>query len=390
MKKRVVALFLTGVMLVSATGCLPWKRGGIDPTALTPPEDITTAEASTTEVSTEVPDGMVGNGAMPAWFDGDPDSAVFVPDATEMSPWMSAYYQKICAFRNGGTVDFQNFTLAGDVNTVYTIGHLNSGSVPALIVRFGECEADYMVAIYQYENDDISMVYSGPAGHCSYYDTVDGGILEWNGHMGYATITKMTYENGQLNTETLVEEELQGAEEYTKPAQVSPGATHISLIPLDNPLMLFLDGEQISTKSAYSAELVDDRFGKVIAGGESVYAVPGIYGGSGNAFMPLWQFMQEGYASQFYDLTTQQVIDADLNGDSQNECILVAGPDENSADLIILSLQGDSVYAYHVSYFEKDVKIEDGIIRGYAADGTQTVAVKVTFYKDLFYETYVE
>ena len=101
----------------------------------------------------------------------------------------------------------------------YFLYDITMDGLPELWIKVGTCEADYMLLVYTCDND-LKKLYEDRAGH-SYFCTGRDYVLQVYGHMGEAAWMKLTYKNGEIDVETIFEEEINFDKDewYTEPKE---------------------------------------------------------------------------------------------------------------------------------------------------------------------------
>lgn len=110
----------------------------------------------------------------------------------------------------------------------YFLFDINNNGIPELWIQSGECEADFRLLVFTYDNG-IKTLYNDDAGHSSFYIGY-GCILRTWGHMGYATWDELTYNGSTITSTKVFEEDINGTNrDYTEPE-----GEYIKLYPLTN------------------------------------------------------------------------------------------------------------------------------------------------------------
>lgn len=86
----------------------------------------------------------------------------------------------------------------------YFLLDLTGNGTPEIFIVSGECEADYEMDIFTYENGALKKLGNRGAGHLGYHRG-NNYFIEYWGHQGCYNITKVTYKNGRL-VDTLLDE----------------------------------------------------------------------------------------------------------------------------------------------------------------------------------------
>lgn len=92
-------------------------------------------------------------------------------------------------------------TNAGEYIWGYYLTDIDNDKKADLIVKYGSCEADVRMDIYQYKKGKAVKVSTIGAGHTSLcaYPNHKGIVLYW-GHMGYESISVMKLKNGKVSS----------------------------------------------------------------------------------------------------------------------------------------------------------------------------------------------
>ena len=91
-------------------------------------------------------------------------------------------------------------------NYGYFLTDITGDNIPELWVKYGTCEADYVLEVYTYTSSGLKRLLSTSAGHTGYYGYRNGKyvIAHW-GHMGYEAITRITYSGKKLREKIIYE-----------------------------------------------------------------------------------------------------------------------------------------------------------------------------------------
>ena len=109
-------------------------------------------------------------------------------------------------------------TLALNVDECgYFLFDITNDGIPELWVKCGSCEADYMLYVYRYDVNGLSLMHSTSAGHSSFY-CGDDYVIQMMAHMGYNEWYRYTLSGSTLDEETVYEEsDIESSDEYTFP-----------------------------------------------------------------------------------------------------------------------------------------------------------------------------
>ncbi len=82
----------------------------------------------------------------------------------------------------------------------YFLTDITGDGIPELWVKYGTCEADYMLEVYTFDKSGLKRILSTGAGHTGYYGyRNDNYVIAQNAHMGYETLTRITYTGKKLH-----------------------------------------------------------------------------------------------------------------------------------------------------------------------------------------------
>lgn len=110
----------------------------------------------------------------------------------------------------------------------YFLFDITGDEIPELWIKAGEYEAEYRLLVYTYDKG-IKLLYSDDAGHTDYCQG-NGYIIEFYGHMGYATWKKLTYNGSSITSTIIYEEDINGTDrDYREPEE-----KYISFYSLNN------------------------------------------------------------------------------------------------------------------------------------------------------------
>ena len=91
-------------------------------------------------------------------------------------------------------------------NYGYFLTDITGDGIPELWVKYGTCEADYMLDVYTYSKSGLKRILRTNAGHTEYFGYPGGSyvIAHW-AHMGYEAITRITYSGKSLRNKVIYE-----------------------------------------------------------------------------------------------------------------------------------------------------------------------------------------
>lgn len=100
---------------------------------------------------------------------------------------------------------------------LYFLFDITGDGIPELWVKCGSCEADYMLYVYRYDVNGLSLMYKTSAGHSSFY-CGDDYVIQMMAHMGCNWWYRYTLSGSTLDEETVFEEsDVADSFEYTYP-----------------------------------------------------------------------------------------------------------------------------------------------------------------------------
>lgn len=124
----------------------------------------------------------------------------------------------------------------GSYETGYFLYDIDGNGIPELWIKTGECEADYQLFVYTYNNGS-RQIYNGDAGHTTFYvDKDNNSVFKIYAHMGYARWEVLTYDGQKINSNEFYEEDISDTDyDYTTPTE----GKLVNLYPLNNkrPIM---------------------------------------------------------------------------------------------------------------------------------------------------------
>ena len=88
----------------------------------------------------------------------------------------------------------------------YFLTDITGDGIPELWVKYGTCEADYMLDVYTYTKSGLRRILRTGASHTGYYGNPNGNyVIAQNAHMGYEVDTRITYTGEKLREKIIYE-----------------------------------------------------------------------------------------------------------------------------------------------------------------------------------------
>ena len=88
----------------------------------------------------------------------------------------------------------------------YFLTDITGDGTPELWVKYGTCEADYMLDVYTYGKTGLKRILHTGASHTGYYGEPNGNyVIAQNAHMGYEVHTRITYTGKKLREKVIYE-----------------------------------------------------------------------------------------------------------------------------------------------------------------------------------------
>ena len=305
--------------------------------------------------------------------------------------WQSAYKSVLDNYRNLRSGGHEVFESEAEDIYGYWLYDIDCNSTPELIIRFGNCEANFHDLVYTSVDGEALEVGELPGGHTCYYGKPDDGIVSIWGHMGCQAmyIVKLS-DDMELSMESVFEEDINGDPEadYTPVSEIVPGAYYKTMYCycLDLPLLAVTKLVSTADPILDNAEVEAVFFNTVNSNG-LVYASQIEHFREPLPEMDFETFLEGGNIDEFSDEkdAVTEMEYADLNSDGQNEAIIKTKYD----NVVILSYQNGKVYAYVSNYNRASdmVGIEDWFLK-FSTDYSD-FKVSLTFFQDQVYEEYV-
>ncbi len=319
----------------------------------------------------------------------------------------------------------------------YCLYDIEKNGTPELFVKRGMSEASSALEIYTFTQEaGLCRTEDGESligfSHASLYtapakDENDrGGVLIWQGHMGWAAIRMLELEYVHLSETTLNEEDLNEAwmrgEEvgYTEPEELCPGACPLpqfkpdTTLPIDLYELWFVQSQTTDPVNRATPTALDpaDAYGRwLLAQSISADAKANVPGASDwpdwleacraqNAevtVVPADPYAAPAGVLLFNDLFKENVLypytsggltesrrtGADLDGDGTKEGILYLAETGESTDFlrVIFHRAGDTIYAYTSVCWGSDggAVLENGTLT--AVDYSQKILCERTLFR---------
>jgi len=264
----------------------------------------------------------------------------------------------------------------------YFIYDIDKDSTPELIVRYGDCEAIFHAFVFTYTDNKVKCIDEISTGHSELYAYPSGnGILQYWAHMGGEEFRLFSLNDNKLITKVLYSgstiHEDPETEEYdinfTPVRNVVPDAYFLTSFAPDNVIPI----EKYEIISAYVPSQDNSNYtfpnnnpkfySEIMEKDNIVNAVSMYRNDTVYKDIHFSDFLKKLEHSQS---EIQDITYADLNLDNVYECIFyVLKKDSEDSIRIILSKQGEKIYAYYDSsymastgwgYAEKTDITEDG------------------------------
>ena len=256
----------------------------------------------------------------------------------------------------------------------YSLYDVDGDGVPELFVQFGNCEANFTTHCYTFRDGQVVCIGEFDTGHSSLYtDPGRSAVVRSAGHMGCKEVYEYPMEDGRLTGERVLFTE-EDVEFYTDTEDIVPGARYIAptRVYRGEDDHLWFERPLPTWGQAMLLPIIDWYDGPAATGSGSEQArtailaalngETGLYGYSGEGYYgdvgpTTWAEYVQGGGAYPYDsapLEIQGYVWQDMNGDGQEECVLLLrAEDEYQAQLtVVLSEQGGEVYAYGFGYVD--------------------------------------
>lgn len=174
-----------------------------------------TTDANSGDATEEVEDTNTGETAEEV--EVSEDSVVSEElEEPELSDYQTAYMDIVKEgqfnFDENGDMDFEEYEnmMLDKRIYCYWLYDIDKDDVPELILKYGTCEADFHGSVYTYKNGKTELLTDEfPLGHTGLYsDPGENGIICYWGHMGYASVSRFRFENGETAYDYLYEENI--------------------------------------------------------------------------------------------------------------------------------------------------------------------------------------
>ena len=246
----------------------------------------------------------------------------------------------------------------------YFIYDIDKDSTPELIVRYGDCEAIFHAFVFTYTDNKVKCIDEISTGHSELYAYPSGnGILQYWAHMGGEEFRLFSLNDNKLITKVLYSgstiHEDPETEEYdinfTPVRNVVPDAYFLTSFAPDNVIPI----EKYEIISAYVPSQDNSNYtfpnnnpkfySEIMEKDNIVNAVSMYRNDTVYKDIHFSDFLKKLEHSQS---EIQDITYADLNLDNVYECIFyVLKKDSEDSIRIILSKQGEKIYAYYDSSY---------------------------------------
>ena len=285
---------------------------------------------------------------------------ILINDAEKVtySDYKSAYINFLKVLDKCGVDEY------GCSGGAYSIYDIDKDSIPELIVHYGDCGANLHAFVFTYTDNKVKCIDEIGTGHSEFYAYPSGnGILQSWAHMGGEEFTLFSLNNNELTAKELysgstVYEDPETGEydiKFTPERDVVPDTYFLTSFVPDNVFPI----EKYETISAYvpsqdnaNYTFPDNNpkfYSEIMEKDNIVNAVSKYRNDPVYKDIHFSDFLKklEHSPSEIHDITY-----ADLNLDNVYECIFyVLEKDSKDSIRIILSKQGDDIYAYYDSYY---------------------------------------
>ena len=277
----------------------------------------------------------------------------------ENSDWQKAYWEEISQAK----VAAQNAGMT-EPAVAYALYDMDKDGVPELLVRVGDCEANYEGRIYSYANGGCLPLGVVGLGHGRFWTDPEGeGLIVAYGHMGICSALRIWFDEEGMQNEKLYQMDLNEQPEfssYPTPADTVPGSVRIPEMNgyLDLPLrryktiMTWLDGRyESNTDEVKSPEDNPSFYEDWMDQNGIVFAVSGDGFANSPGQIPFAELLKEDVLYQYMssDVQPGEKRIGDLNGDGVSDCLVLLNGESSDA-MTILSWQNGIVYAYLFFY----------------------------------------
>lgn len=281
----------------------------------------------------------------------------------ETQPWREAYLD----FVHELAEDVPKDAILGyeELPFCYYLYDIEKDGIPELIVKHGDCEADYYGILYKYDKSRIKELATIGMGHTSLYTCPDeNGIIVYTGHMGYASMSRLTInKKSKVKFEGLLDEDINesGAEDYTYPEELIPGSMYLYECNIHCDLgvtkydeindQMTREIKALSAKDVVEDDL-EDILSDIIKNDGEIIAVSGDGYGGGLGRVSFSEFLKK--IDEFSDVPycIDESVYVDMNDDKVEECVLklIGGGNIPYVDWAVCSLQDGDVYVYVLNH----------------------------------------
>lgn len=323
--------------------------------------------------------------------------------------WQQAYYEVLCKARwqNGMAEEQDLLPFEG-----YYLYDIDKDGMPELLLKQGTCEADYWADIYTWRKGETICLGGIGMGHTSLY-TWEGenALLSYWAHMGGAFATKISIDGDEFLWDEFFQEDLYAATRedpdawYTDPTELVSGCVCLAeyRIDLDLPLVSYeivmgTADAAVKNPAGISNEEVQGILLDVIENNGMVYGVTGDGFGGDTGYVSFEEYCAPESARKYAKtpLQVDKYVWVDVNGDGQIEMVLDLREDESQKEKngfceeirVILSLQGEVVYAYCLNYENDYLVLEDGAFYVSYGDWSE-FTIRYLFDRDECFSYYV-
>ena len=269
--------------------------------------------------------------------------------------WESAFWDEISQAKtaelNAGMTD---------ASVSYALYDMDKDGIPELLIRVGDCEANYEGRIYCYADGSCRLLGSVGLGHGSFWtDPEREGLIVAYGHMGSCSALRIWFDEGGLQTEALYQMDLNEhpeLREFPKPADYVDGSVRIPEMSgkLDLPLKkyeqisMWLDSRADFSENIPSYPDGDSEFySRLISEDGVVYAVSADDFSNTPGEVHFSELLKEDVIYPYMRSAVQpgEARTVDRNGDGSMDYMLPLHGDGDDY-MIILSAEDGVVYAY--------------------------------------------
>ncbi|MBQ1434330.1 MAG: hypothetical protein IIZ19_00310 [Clostridia bacterium] len=310
------------------------------------------------------------------------------PDAYGDEGWRDAYSAAVIEARQsnrGGSI------LEYDENDAvsYQLYDIDKDGVPELFIHYGIAEAARSVKVYTYKNGEIAKAGETFCGHTSLYSCPgeNGFVLYW-GHMGAASMSKVSLEGGALKDNGVIFEEMTEGD-YKPVSSVVPGAAILDnwrtdiTAPIEHYRDVLQNAQGYECPKWSDDAKVREAIMDVIKNDGSLFFLCADAYGDEGGYMNLSTALAAGGPADEYakePLKVSQYAWVDANNDGQTDCVVRFAHTDGGSDVYaVFTSQSGEIYAYTVSYFDGKVLRNGVFAEDYDGDGVPEFASRVMF-----------